>query len=129
MSTVGRDPRAAVELAAQLTPTDFHLLSGGGWGLAYGEAVRTGAEEPERALARAQMLDTASLEVFRRFVRGEAVSLENAELTPELRAAACFVRSRNTSLPAEERRQLVEQARKDDQLHGTVSEAIATWAP
>jgi hypothetical protein len=129
MSTVGRDPQAAVALAAQLTYTDFHLLSGGGWALAYGEAVRTGAAEPEKALAQSNMLDTASLEVFRRFVRGEAISLEGAELTPEVRAAACFVRSRNTTLPAEERRKLVEQARRDDQLHGTVSEAIATWAP
>lgn len=129
MSMVGRDPQAAVALAAQLKSSDYHLLSGGGWALAYGEAARTGAAEPEKALAQAHMLDTVSLEVFRRFVRGEAVSLEDAELTPEMRAAACFVRSRNTALPAQERRQLVEQAHRDDGVHSAVSEAMATWAP
>jgi hypothetical protein len=129
MSTVGRDPQAALALAAQLKPSDYHLLSSGGWALAYGEAVRTGAAESEKALAQAHLLDTVSLEVFRRFVRGETVSLEDAELTPEMRAAACFVRSRNAALPAQERRQLVEQARRDDGVHSAVSEAMATWAP
>jgi hypothetical protein len=129
MSTVGRDPQAAVALAAQLKSSDYHLLSKGGWALAYGEAVRTGAAEPEKALAQAYLLDTASLELFRRFVRGEAVSLEDADLTPEMLAAACFVRSRNAALPAQERRQLVEQARRDDGVHSAVSEAMATWAP
>jgi hypothetical protein len=74
------------------------------------------------------LLDQATLEVFSRFVRGEAVSLEEADLIPEVRAAACFVRSRNAALPAEERRRLVEQARREDWLQGTVSEAIASWS-
>ncbi len=129
MSTVGRDPRAAVTVAAQLKSSDYHLLSSEGWALAYGEAARTGAAEPQNALARAHLLDPVSRELFRRFVRGEAVSLEEADLAPEVRAAACFVRSRNKALPAQERRQLVEQARKDDALHGAVTEAIATWVP
>jgi hypothetical protein len=34
-----------------------------------------------------------------------------------------------TVLTLEERRRLVEQARRDDWLRGTVSEAIASWAP
>ena len=100
-----------------------------GWALAYGEAVRTRRPEPEQLLAQAHLLEPDSMEVFRRFVRGESVSLDEAELTPEVRAAACFVRSRNPELPAEERRRLVEQARQDDWLHGSVSEAIAAWAP
>jgi len=129
MSTVGRDPQAAVALAGQLKPQHLRSMTSGGWALAYGEAVRTGATEPEKALAQAYLLDPASLEVFRQFVRGEAVSLEEAELTPEMRAAACLVRSRNANLPAGERKRLVEQARRDDWLHGAVSEALASWAP
>lgn len=129
MSSVGRDPKAAVDMAPQLKPALLRSLGGAGWALAYGEAVRTGATEPEQALAKAYLLEPHSLEVFRQFVRGESVSLEAAELTPEFRAAAYLVRSRNTALPAEERRRLVEQARRDDLIHSPVSEAIASWAP
>ncbi|WP_224243455.1 hypothetical protein [Hyalangium gracile] len=129
MSAVGRDPQAVVELAARLESPDLQQLSDAGWALAYGEAVRTGATASEKVLAQAYVVDDASLELFRRFVRGEAVSLQDAELEPELRAAACFVRSRNKALPAEERRRLLEQARKEDWFHGSVSEAIASWAP
>jgi hypothetical protein len=129
LSTVGRDPQAAMSVARELKPQHLRSIGGGGWALAYGEAVRTGAAEPEKVLALAYLLEPDSLEVFRRFVRGEAVSIEEAELTPEMRAAAYLVRSRNAALPAEERRRLVEQARKDDLIHGTVSEAIASWAP
>lgn len=129
MSTVGRDPQAAVAMATQLKPAQLYLVGRAGWALAYGEAVRTRAQEPEKVLAQAHVLEPDSMEVFRRFVRGESVSLDEAELMPEVRAAAYLVRSRNAELPAEERRRLVEQARKDDVLHSPVSEAIASWAP
>jgi tetratricopeptide (TPR) repeat protein len=129
VSLVGKDPQAAIAAAARLKNPDLLWMGSADWALAYGEAVRTGEEPTEKVLGRARRLDPTSMEVFRRFVRGEQVSLEEAELTPELRAAACFVRSRNAALPREERRKLVEQARRDDWFQGKVSEAIASWAP
>lgn len=129
MSTVGRNPQEAMTLASQLKPAQVFLVGRAGWALAYGEAVRTHAQKPEQTLAQAYVLEPDSLEVFRRFVLGERVSLDDAELMPEVRAAAYLVRSRNAELPTEERRRLVEQARREDVLHSPVSEAIATWAP
>ncbi|WP_224368802.1 tetratricopeptide repeat protein [Hyalangium versicolor] len=129
MSTVSRNPHTALEHAARLNPSEVQNLRHDVWALAYGEAVRTHATDSEKALFQAYVLDTQSIDLFRRFVLGEPVSLDEAELDPEVRAAACFVRSRNTSLSAQERRQLVEQARQDDWLHGSVSEAIASWEP
>jgi hypothetical protein len=129
MSAVGHDPKVALEQAARLRIEEFQAVSHDGWALAYGEAVRTHATESETVLARAFLLDAASLDVFRRFVLGEAVSIDEAELEPSMRAAARFVRSRNATIRAEERRQLLEQARQDDWFHGTVSEAMASWAP
>jgi tetratricopeptide (TPR) repeat protein len=129
MASVGHDPKAALAHAVELRIEEFQAVSDEGWALAYGEAVRTQATDSETVLARAFLLDAASLDVFRRFVRGEAVSIEEAELEPPVRAAARFVRSRNPSLRAEERRQLLEQARQDDWFHGAVSEAMASWAP
>ncbi|MBN1203506.1 MAG: hypothetical protein JXB05_01095 [Myxococcaceae bacterium] len=129
MSLLGRDPQAAIQEAARLKTPDLLYVGSADWALAYGEAVRTGVATTEQILGRARRLDPTSLEVFRRFVRGEAISLEGAELTPEVRAAACFVRSRNATLPAQERKKLVEQARREDWFQGTISEAIASWAP
>jgi hypothetical protein len=128
MSLVARNPQEAVSQAAQLAHSDLVQLSPVGWALVYGEAVRTGAEDSAKTLERAYLLDTASLELFRHFVRGAPASLEEADLTPELRAVACFVRSRNKTLPSEERRRLVEQARHEDWFQGTVTEAITSWA-
>ncbi|MDY7232947.1 hypothetical protein [Hyalangium rubrum] len=126
---VKQDPQAALKLAERLKRTEIRWLNQGTWGLTYGEAVRTGATVVEQVLGRTTGMNPDSQELFRRFVRGEAVRLEEAELDPELRAAACFVRSRNATLPAEERQKLVEQARREDWFQGTVTEAIATWAP
>jgi hypothetical protein len=129
MSAVGRDPREAFKAATQVNSVELPFVGDERWALAYGEAVRTGETSVEEALSKALVLDPVRLEVFRRFVRGEPVSLEEAELDPEVRAAACFVRSRNAALPAQERQRLVEQARRDDWLKSSVSEAIASWAP
>lgn len=128
MAAVSRDPRTALEQAARLPTADLPLLTDASWALAYGEAVRTGATATQQILEQAYLLDAASLELFRRFVRGEAVSLDESDLLPEMRAAACFVRSRNAALPTEERRHMVEQARREDWLRGTVSEAMASWS-
>lgn len=128
MSTVGRDPQEAMTLASQMKPAQMFLVGRASWALAYGEAVRTHSQKPEQNLAQAHVLEPDSLEVFRRFVLGERVSLDEAELMPEVRAAAYLVRSRNADLPADERRRLVEQARREDVLHSPVSEAIASWA-
>ena len=98
MNAVRRDPREVLRIAAQLSSHDLFSLSTGAWALGYGEAVRMGDAAAEKGLEQARRVDPASLEVFRRFVVGDAASLEDAWLTPEVRAAACFVRSRNTAL-------------------------------
>lgn len=128
MQVIGKDPKQALKLAPDVALEEYSAMTKAGWALAFGEAVRTGAADSERALAGAPFLGAQDLEELRRFVRGERVSLDENEVTPEIRAAAYFIRSRNASLPADERQRLVEQARKEDRLHGTVTEAIASWS-
>ncbi|MCP3137288.1 tetratricopeptide repeat protein [Pyxidicoccus xibeiensis] len=129
MSVIGKEPGAALEEARALKEFELPSLTEVSWALAYGEAVRTASEESERSLSRAYVLSPRQREDFRRFVRGESAALDPDELSPEVRAAAYFVRSRDTSLPEAERRKLVVQARRDDGLHGSVSEAISAWTP
>jgi hypothetical protein len=128
MQLIGKDPKAALAMAPRVAMFELVRLSGEGWALAYGEAVRTGAADSERALAGAPFLQPEDMEGFRRFILGESGSLDTTELTPDLRAAAYFLRSRNTALPEGERKRLVEQARQEDWLHGPVSEAISSWS-
>ncbi|MCY1018345.1 hypothetical protein [Pyxidicoccus sp. MSG2] len=129
MQLIGKDPKAALAVAPRVAMYELIRLSGEAWALAYGEAVRTGAADSERALAGAPFLQPEDLDGFRRFIRGESGSLDMSELTPDLRAAAYFLRSRNAVLPEGERKRLVEQARREDWLHGPVSEAISSWSP
>jgi hypothetical protein len=66
-------------------------------------------------------------------LRGRAGLLtEDAPDLPGLRFMSTVGRDPQAAvalLPAEERKRLVEQARRDDLLHGAVSEALASWAP
>jgi hypothetical protein len=129
MFAIGREPEAALREAQALKAFELPGLTEAAWALAYGEAVRTAAADSERSLARAYFLNPHQLEGLRRFIRGESTTLDADELSPDIRAAAYFVRSRDTSLPEAERRRLVERARREDWLHGAVSEAITSWNP
>ena len=129
MQLIGKDPKAALQVAPRMAAVELNRLSEEGWALAYGEAVRTGAADSERVLSGGVFLRPRHQEAFRRFILGESAALDIAELSPDLRAAAYFIRSRNAALPQGERQRLVEQARQEDWLHGPVSEAIASWSP
>jgi hypothetical protein len=91
--------------------------------LACGEAARTG--QAANSMMKALLGERAPLVAS--FVRGEGVTLDEADLAPELRAAACLVRSRNASLPEAERKALLDEVRRLDILRGPVTAAIAAW--
>ncbi|MBJ6762374.1 hypothetical protein JGU66_16510 [Myxococcaceae bacterium JPH2] len=124
---IGKDPEKALQHMAKLTTAKMFLLGPGPLALAYGESARTGAEPLEKTLGtvlRARITEVATL---RRFMLGEDVPMDTLSVEPEVRAAACVVRSRAKNISSAERKQLLEQARHDDVLEGPVSEAVATW--
>ena len=98
------------------------------WALLYGEALRRKADAAVARLERVGTMDLPSRSIFARYVRGEAVTLDEAELSLEERAAAYFIRSRNDTLPVAEREKLRAQAAKSDVLHSVISTAIKNWA-
>jgi hypothetical protein len=120
-----RDPAAALERLKGLPPVVGLQLDGGTWSLLYCEAARTGAPV-EKVLAGVGRARPGHLEALRRYVRGEpGVALPR--LPFDVRAAAAFVRSRNATLPAEERAALLVAARDADPLATHVTAAIARW--
>jgi hypothetical protein len=123
-------PAEAVAASAKIALFDLPGLDPITWALAFAEATRTRAEAAEKSLGRYYPFVLKSeVELLRRFVRAENVSLPKAFLDPTVRAAALFVRSRNPSLPAKERAALVAEARRLDWLHTQVSSAINSWPP
>ncbi|MGZ7062350.1 MAG: hypothetical protein ACXVKD_05790, partial [Candidatus Angelobacter sp.] len=128
MLALRSDPAAAMRLAKRMTQSDVMQLGPEQWGLLYAEAVRSQDKDVVAKLDRLNRgVDQAERATLKRYVQGEQVSLENADLEPGLRAAAMLVRSRNASLPAGERAQLRAQAAQSDLLHSVVTRALAKW--
>jgi hypothetical protein len=127
LRAVAVDGALARETGAKLKVTDASRLDAGSWALAYGEAIRVGDQKTADSLARAPLLSGQRRELFNRYVRGEAASLDQLLLPLEIRAAAAFIRSRDASLEARERNELMAQAKRDDWLHSSVSRAMAGW--
>jgi len=64
---------------------------------------------------------------MRKLARLELAVSPEVDLDPEILAATLLVRSRNPSLPAPERKVLVDEARRLDVLRGSVTSAIPAW--
>jgi hypothetical protein len=128
MLALRSDPAMAVRLAQGMTQGDVMQLGSEQWGLLYGEAVRINNKTVVAKLDRLNHgMGTTERSVMKRYVQGEAVTLDNADIEPGLRAAAMLVRSRNTALPAGERAQLRAHAAQADLLHSVVTQALAKW--
>ncbi len=127
LNVLHRDPAQAVALSAALSPNEVAGLSSVAWALAYCEAVRTQQNAAQKTLERSARFDHDGHETLLRFVRGEAVSLDDTSAPFDVRAAARIVRARNRSLSAEEREGLIKAALAGDPLHGLLAEAAATW--
>jgi hypothetical protein len=128
MLALRSDPVKAMRLAKSVTQADLRQLGPEQWGLLFGEAVRSNDQAVVAKLEHNNPLtDRADRSTLKRFVQGEAVSLENADLEPGLRAAAMLVRSRNASLAAGERAQWRARAAETDLLHSVVTQALAKW--
>jgi hypothetical protein len=123
-----KNPTEAIAASAKLEVLDLFSLDPASWALTFGEAARTGVEDAQKSLSRYFPGDSRSkIDLLRRFVRGDAVTLPVGWVEPTVRAAALFVRSRNSSLAPKERAALVAQARHLDWLHTSISSAIDSW--
>jgi hypothetical protein len=120
-----RDPASGMRMLASATELDVFAVAPTAWILLYFEAVRSASAEAQKSLSRTGYPLSLDRQGMREFLRGQAVSIDDIELDPEVRALALVVRARNASLSASERRALLARARSLDVVHGMVSEAIA----
>jgi hypothetical protein len=128
MLALRSDPAKAMRLAKGMSEGDAMQLGSEQWGLLFGEAVRTNDSTVIAKLEHAnRTTDSADRGMLKRYLQGEAVSLENTDLEPGVRAAAMLVRSRNAALTAGERAQLRARAAQTDLLHSVVTQALARW--
>lgn len=129
MLALRSDPAAAVRLAEAMPQLELAQLGPEQWGLLFGEAVRSNHAAVVAKLGRVANLGMSRADrvTLERFVKGEAVTLDELTIEPGLRAAAMLVRSRNGSLPAGERAQLRAAATRADLLHSVVSSALVKW--
>jgi hypothetical protein len=128
MLALRSDPAKAMRLAKGLSQGDVLQLGPEQWGLLFGEAVRTNDKNVVAKLERFNLgTDSIDRNALKRYVQGDAVSLDNTDLEPGMRAAAMLVRSRNAALPAGERAQLRAHAARTDLLHSVVTQALGKW--
>jgi hypothetical protein len=128
MLALRSDPAQAMRLAKGMSQGDVLQLGSEQWGLLFAEAVRTNDTAVVAKLERLNRgTGSAERSVLKRYVQGEAVTLDGADIEPGLRAAAMLVRSRNAALPAGERAQLRAHAAQTDLLHSVVTQALAKW--
>lgn len=120
-------PGAALAMAARLDQLQLAPFPQDQQILLYGEAVRTGQAGLVRAMHGLLRLNGAEHKLFEQYLRGEPVSLDSLDIETDVRAAAMFIRSRNTGLPAAERAALRRQAGEADLLRGAVSTALNQW--
>lgn len=128
MLALRSDPAKAMRLAKGMSQADVLQLGSEQWGLLFGEAVRTNDKTVMEKLDRLNRgTGSAERSVLKRYVQGDAVSLDDADIEPGMRAAVMLVRSRNAALPAGERAQLRAHAAQTDLLHSVVTQALAKW--
>jgi hypothetical protein len=120
-------PAQAVKQLAGMERADLFSLSTGQRALLFGEAVHRGDSAASNKLGDVMHLSALEDAGLRKFVRGEAASLDALDLDPDLQAAVYFIRSRNKQLPEGERSALRERAAQLDVLHGPVSTALKQW--
>ncbi len=127
LDAIVKDPAQALAEGQKLGATEVVLLPDAAWALGYGEAVRRGVKPAVARLEVGNLIDPESLSRLTRYVRGEDVTLEDTLLTPPVRSAAYFIRSRRDDLAPGQRERLLEQARRADSLDGLVARAIKSW--
>jgi hypothetical protein len=108
----------------------LRLLPADTWVLLYAEAVRLGegvGEAAARALRETSPGGEALPRAIAEFMHSGTENADIDELPSNLRAAVHFVRSRDASLPREERARFAKAARDEDVLHGAVTQALTSW--
>lgn len=122
------NPAQALRIGSSLTYPEYVALGPEQWALLYGEAVRTNNQPLATRLEHfVSSTSYSDRDILKKFVRGEDVSLNQANLEPGVRAAALFVRSRNASLAPQERAELRDRAAQADLLHSVVTSALIKW--
>ncbi|MCU6435710.1 hypothetical protein LPB67_18180 [Undibacterium sp. Jales W-56] len=120
-------PAQALLAAREVTRYQIASLGTDQLALLYGEAVRTDDQTVLAKIAGLLHLPKSEDDLLRQFMRGDAVSLDEADIDLDVQAAAYLIRSRNPQLPAAERAALRARAARTDLLHGTVSSALNQW--
>lgn len=121
------DPAQAIKIAKTLSRPQLSALGLDQLTLLLGEANRIGDAALIALMQGMLPLNKLQDQIFRQFVTGEAVSLDELDLDLGIQSAAYFIRSRNTSLSAQERATWRSRAAKTDLLRGSVSAAISQW--
>jgi hypothetical protein len=103
-------------------------ISAAAWALLLAEAARLDEHHPALAhLQRWSPTGRAGATAFVDYALHGTANEELEELTPEMRAAADFVRSRALPAGSTERQALRDRAAREDMLHGAVSAAMNQW--
>lgn len=121
------DPVQAALLARSMSRQQLETLAPDQMTLLLGEALRNGDNTLAARLRGMLNLNQAQTRQLQDFMRGQAVNLDELDLDLAVQAAACFIRSRNSQLSAQERASWRNRAAKTDVLRGVVSTAISQW--
>ena len=121
------DPAQALNIARGMNRRQLSLLATDQLSLLLGEVVRT-KDAPLYAMMSGMLaLPQSKTTLLESFMRGEPVSIEAIDIDLNIQSAACFIRSRNAHLSAQERASLRSRAARTDLLLGPVTTALHQW--
>lgn len=121
------DPAQALNIARGMNRRQLSLLATDQLSLLLGEVVRT-KDAPLYAMMSGMLaLPQSKTTLLESFMRGEPVSIEAIDIDLNIQSAACFIRSRNAQLSAQERASLRSRAARTDLLLGPVTTALHQW--
>ncbi|MDO8179815.1 MAG: hypothetical protein Q7T62_16350 [Undibacterium sp.] len=121
------DPDQARKIAKGMNRNQLSKLATDQLSLLLGEVIRTQDTELAGMMNGMLALSRSKTKLLEEFIRGEAVSLDQMDIDLEIQSAACFIRSRNPQLSAQERSSLRSRAAKTDLLPGPITTALHQW--
>ncbi|MDO9191507.1 MAG: hypothetical protein Q7U12_01260, partial [Undibacterium sp.] len=121
------DPDQARKIAKGMNRNQLGKLATDQLSLLLGEVIRTQDTELAGMMNGMLALSRSKTKLLEEFIRGEAVSLDQMDIDLEIQSAACFIRSRNPQLSAQERSSLRSRAAKTDLLPGPITTALHQW--
>jgi len=121
------NPSKAIQIADSIETIEIGRLQQEQLALLYCEALRNNDLKLTKRLNILTRISSTDQGFLQQYISGNPGAIDTTNLELPYRAAADFVRSRNSSLTFAERAQLRLRANQEDVIHSVISTALQQW--